>query len=96
MPTRFRIPIAPGPAARASDLYTDKPAWYAYYHLRNLILVTHRSRRGVLGYLYILARAAQEVLITALWRGERGTRLRLLWTGARAGIAGQAGKGPVP
>ena len=75
---------------------TDKPAWYSYYHLRNLILVTRRNRRGALGYLYILMRAAQEVLITVLWRGERRTRLRLLWAGARDGFAGRAGKGPVP
>ena len=75
---------------------TDKPAWYAYYHLRNLILVTRRNRRGALGYLYILRRAAQEVRITVLWRGERRTRLRLLWAGARDGFAGRAGKGPVP
>lgn len=75
---------------------TDKPAWYAYYHLRNLILVTRRNRRGVLGYLYVLTRAAQEVLITVLWRSECRTRLRLLWTGARDGLAGRADKGPVP
>jgi hypothetical protein len=49
-----------------------------------------------MGCVYILVRAAQEVLVTLLWRSERRTRLGLLWAGVRDGLAGRTGKGPVP
>jgi len=75
---------------------TDKPSWYAYYVARNLILVSRRSGQGVTGLLVVLARVAQEVVVTLLFRREKLRRLRLLALGTLDGIRGIGGRGPVP
>lgn len=75
---------------------TRKPAWYAYYVIRNLVLFVRRSRGGWRGAVLVVSRLAREMVLTMLYRPQKIARLRLLSLGLAHGLAGRTGKGPVP
>jgi len=75
---------------------TDKPAWYAYYVIRNLVLFSRRSRMGAAGARMVATRLGREVLLTVLYRTSKWQRLRLLAAGFVAGLRGRTGKARVP
>lgn len=72
-----------------------KPTWYAYY-LRNLALFARRSGGGVEAWRLVVNRVIREAVFTILFRKEKVRRLGLLFRGIKDGLAGKAGKGPVP
>ncbi len=75
---------------------TDKPTWYAYYHLRNLILITRRCGRGPLTWAVLAGRLAQEVALTVTQRPDKQRRLSFLLSGVRDGLLGRSGKWRFP
>ncbi len=75
---------------------TEKPTWYAYYQMRNLLLAAQRTRQSLVARSVLAARFAMECGLTLTVRREKGKRLRLLSQGIRDGLLGVSGKGPVP
>lgn len=75
---------------------TEKPSWYAYYQLRNLLLIRGRSGGEAAGLPDIFKRLAIEIGVTLLYRSEKMKRLGLIRKGISAGMSGITGKGPVP
>jgi GT2 family glycosyltransferase len=73
----------------------DKPPWYIYYQLRNLLLIARRSRWQAISRPMIVARAVCDLLLTSVKR-DRAQRISLLFRGLAAGFRGETGKGPVP
>ena len=74
----------------------DKPAWYAYYGTRNLILVTRRTDSAPLDYVGVAARIMLEVGLTTAFKKNKLTRLRYIAAGLRDGVTDRAGKWHVP
>lgn len=74
----------------------DKPSWYMYYHLRNLLLIARRSRGGAVGWGSIAIRMMVDVGLILLFRTKKLERLRLLFTGVSDGLRNVSGMGPVP
>lgn len=74
----------------------EKPTWYMYYNIRNLILI--RRRYGSQGILRrsIFWKPMQSTLRILLLENEKANRLKLLYSGSLAGLYGQSGKGPLP
>ena len=70
----------------------DKPAWYAYYGTRNLILVARRTESAPTDYLGVAARILVEVGLTTAFKKNKLTRLRYIAAGLRDGFADRAGK----
>lgn len=75
---------------------TEKPAWYAYYQMRNLLLASRRTRQSPLARMMIAARFGLEATLTLAVRRDKARRLRLLGRGIRDGLNDVSGKGPVP
>lgn len=73
-----------------------KPTWYSYYNIRNLILI--RRLYGSVGISHgaILIKLLQSSVRILMLEEKKLARLRLLYSGAFAGLFGQGGKGPVP
>ncbi|MDQ3030790.1 MAG: glycosyltransferase [Myxococcota bacterium] len=98
------------PSARADDDYeysthrflgrtlhlADKPAWYAYYQIRNLILITRRNERPRLDRAVVAMRLAQELTLTAAFRSQKALRYRLLASGLVDGLRNRSGKWRLP
>lgn len=74
----------------------EKPPWYAYYLLRNLVIIRRRSGGRAVGILAVVQRGLVECAATLLFRGQKLERLKLLFRGFRDGLRGVVGKGPVP
>jgi GT2 family glycosyltransferase len=74
----------------------DKPDWYAYYQVRNLILITRRNRQSLLHWLTIAGRIGLEVGITTAVRPRKMLRYGLLARGVVDGIRNRAGKWRLP
>jgi len=74
----------------------QKPAWYSYYNIRNLLLI--RQCYGVHGVPWrsIVWKFAQSSLRIILLEENKFSRIRFLCAGTLAGLTGQNGKGPVP
>jgi GT2 family glycosyltransferase len=72
---------------------SDKPAWYAYYQARNLVLIARRHRRGG---PFVGGRLAIELALTAAVRRDKGTRLAYLARGLADGLRGRVGKWLAP
>ncbi|WP_294174408.1 hypothetical protein [uncultured Sphingomonas sp.] len=72
---------------------TRKPAWYAYYVTRNLLLIIRRTGGGFAPWRFFATRLARELLFTLLFRSEKRRRLRLLWRGLADGLRGVTGQG---
>jgi hypothetical protein len=75
---------------------TDKPAWYAYYQIRNLMLAARRIQRGPWVAGVVAARIAQEFALTALFRGQKRQRFHHLICGLVDGLRGRSGKWVLP
>ncbi len=75
---------------------SEKPAWYAYYHPRNLILAARRSGRSPLTRMVVAGRVAQEFVVTTVLRRQKRLRYRLLLDGVVDGLRGRSGKGRLP
>lgn len=90
----YEYVAAPGPVLKTR--LTDKPAWYAYYFTRNLILGTRRTRRPLVVQARVVARIVGELGVSATLRNSRRKRVRLLLAGIRDGLLGRAGKYRVP
>lgn len=73
-----------------------KPTWYAYYHLRNLLLIASGTGGKAASRLSILGRMLVDVALITLYRDHKRERLRLLLKGVIDGLRGVTGKGPVP
>ena len=74
----------------------EKPAWYSYYNIRNLILIHRRYGSKGIPRSSIWNKLAQSSLRILLLEDNKFMRLRLLYEGALAGLFGQSGKGPLP
>src|SRR5690606_5841691 len=75
---------------------TRKPAWYAYYQVRNLILVTRRNDQPLSHWLTVAGRIWLEVALTTALRPDKLTRYKLLARGVVDGVPGRSGKSDVP
>ena len=74
------------------DLFiARKPAWYAYYTIRNLVIIVRRTRAGLRGHTFLLRRLVREFVLTLLFRTEKGTRLTFLMRGLGDGFRGVTG-----
>ncbi len=80
------------PAAGGELYVTDKPAWYAYYFARNLILIGGRLRPNWPVRASLVCRIALECGATTLLRSRKQERLRLLARGIIDGVRGVTGK----
>lgn len=78
--------------AGARRFITRKPAWYGYYHNRNLLLIAKRTGSAA-AWGFLLRRLLREVAFTVLFRSEKGRRLTLLWRGLVDGLRGVTGAG---
>jgi hypothetical protein len=74
----------------------NKPPFYCYYSIRNLILIDQRLQLGWRFRLSIVAKLLKEIALTVLARDHKLHRLALLLTGTFDGLRGFAGRGPVP
>ncbi|MBC7174072.1 MAG: glycosyltransferase family 2 protein, partial [Polyangiaceae bacterium] len=72
---------------------SEKPAWYAYYQARNLVLVARRHGRGGFG---VAGRLAIEVGLVTLVRHEKSKRLSFLARGLFDAARGRLGKWTFP
>ena len=84
------------PVAGSSVYISDKPAWYAYYAARNLVLVTKRVRPGPLRALAVASRIALEAGDTVVARRDKRARLSYLAHGVADGLRGRTGKWRLP
>jgi len=75
---------------------TDKPAWYAYYGIRNLMLLRRRRLFRARFTLLIVQKMLRETAITLLLRGEKRRRLQFLYLGFVHGLTGKGGKWRLP
>ena len=79
------------------DMYIpDKPAWYSYYNIRNLLLIRRRYGKVGVSYPMILRKLVQSTLRILLLEQGKVARLGELYRGAAAGLVQRAGKGPRP
>lgn len=74
----------------------DKPIWYSYYNIRNLILIWRRYGSEGVARRTVTWKLIQSCLRTLLFEDKKFARLRLLYLGFIAGISSESGKGPYP
>lgn len=74
----------------------DKPAWYPYYNIRNLILIWRKYGSEGVSLRIVAWKLIQSSIRTLLFEDKKFKRLRLLYLGTQAGIRGEIGKGPYP
>jgi hypothetical protein len=75
---------------------SDKPAWYAYYFARNLLLLARRARISWARRLAVGVRIALEIGVTVAVRAHKRQRLAYLGTGLIDGLRGRHGKWRLP
>lgn len=75
---------------------SDKPTWYAYYQMRNLILITQRTASNSLTWSVVAGRVALEFGLSATLRKDKKRRMQFLLAGIRDGLLGKAGKWKYP
>ena len=74
----------------------DKPPWYMYYQIRNLMIIGRRSGWRAVNRLSLIIRVVGDLLLTAMFKGNRSERFLLVFKGLRAGLRNETGKGPLP
>ena len=74
----------------------DKPVWYPFYDLRNLLLIRRRYGGGGITYVTIVHKLIRSASRIALVEDHRLRRMIHLLHGAYHGLRGRLGKGPVP
>jgi hypothetical protein len=75
---------------------TDKPPWYVYYQIRNLLLAAERTGQPLPTRGVIAGRIAMEMAITAIFRKQKKQRFYNLFHGLVDGLSGRAGKWVLP
>jgi rhamnosyltransferase len=75
---------------------TDKPSWYTYYQIRNLLLCTRRAAHTPTDWAIAAGRIGLELGLSGLVRNDRSRRLRHLAAGVRDGLLGRTGKWRLP
>lgn len=70
----------------------DKPVWYSYYNIRNLILIWRQYGSTGLTLRTVCWKLLQSVIRTLLLEDNKLKRLQLLYLGALAGINGEDGR----
>lgn len=75
---------------------SDKPTWYAYYQMRNLILVTRRNARGPVTWACVAGRVGLELGLSMTLRKDKPRRMKFLFAGIQAGLTNQTGKWTYP
>ncbi len=75
---------------------TDKPAWYAYYFARNLILTAKRTHQPLPVQGLALARVLLELGVSATLRKQKRARLSATLHGLRDALRSRAGKWRLP
>ena len=78
-------------SASAVGNVVRKPAWRAYYNVRNLVLAVKRSRNRPLYHAVVAFRVVLECGLTLLVRDDKRKRLRFLLSGVRDGYRGVEG-----
>lgn len=73
----------------------EKPAWYSYYNIRNLLLIRSRLGGGVT-HPMILRKLVQSAARIVLLEDRKLDRISQLFLGTAAGLLGRSGKGPRP
>lgn len=82
---------------RSPFTITDKPSWYAYYQLRNLVLITRRIETATIPcWTTIAARVGLEFALTLAFRRDKAERCRLLARGLYDGVRNKTGKRTSP
>lgn len=74
----------------------DKPDWYMYYNIRNLIIIRNRYGTPGVSILNIIAKLLQSTARIVLLERAKILRLKLLYLGVVSGIKGKSGKGLFP
>jgi GT2 family glycosyltransferase len=74
----------------------DKPTWYSYYNIRNLVLIWRKFGPSGVTLSAVLWKLVQSSIRTLVLEDNKLKRLKLLYLGALAGFRGVEGKGPVP
>lgn len=74
---------------------SEKPSWYAYYAVRNLLLASRTVRPGLSIEAAAGARVALE-FAGLLLRSKKRERFRFALQGLWAGVRGESGKGQKP
>jgi GT2 family glycosyltransferase len=75
---------------------SDKPLWYTYYRIRNLILVTRRVRVGPVVRCGMALRVLLDFVPTVVLRSRRQERFGLYVRGFADGLRGTSGKWRLP
>lgn len=70
----------------------DKPAWYQFYDIRNLLLIRRRYGGSGVSLLAISRKFCRSLLRIILLEREKATRLRFLIAGLACGMRGSSGK----
>lgn len=74
----------------------DKPVWYSYYIIRNLVLIRKKYGSKYLSGFHIFGKLIQSTARILLLESQKMNRIRLLYSGTLMGLASEAGKGKVP
>jgi hypothetical protein len=64
--------------------------------IRNLLLISRRTKGNAISWQVIARRAVVELLVTLLYRKRKTERLKLFIRGYADGLAGSTGKADVP
>lgn len=75
---------------------TRKPAWYAYYYARNLLLTARRTRQPTTVRGLALSRVVLELGVTLALRTEKRARLAFTARGIIDGLHDRGGKWRLP
>jgi GT2 family glycosyltransferase len=75
---------------------SDKPLWYTYYRVRNLILIARRAHPGLTVQLGMAVRVALELVLAVALRKRKRERLAMFAAGVLHGLRGVAGKWRLP
>lgn len=74
----------------------EKPVWYSYYNIRNLILIWRQYGCMGLTLWTVFWKFLQSSFRILVLEDKKIKRLQLLFLGALAGIKGENGKGHYP
>jgi GT2 family glycosyltransferase len=74
----------------------DKPDWYSYYNIRNLILIWRQYGSKCVSLRTILWKLVQTIIRILLLEDTKMNRLKMLYLGTLAGIFNKNGKGRYP
>ena len=88
--------LAPSRFCRREMYIADKPIWYSYYNIRNLLLIRKRYGADGVSYPMIAHKLLQSTLRILALEDKKGARLLELYRGTVAGLLGRSGKGSRP